>query len=112
MNRQKVTRANRAAQFAPFDALKGLQEALREKEEKMERVEKSEISEEQREKLSHDILSLKKGMSVEAVFFDSGHYVTEIGKLTEKNMSFKYLVVNDKKIFFTDIFELKEVIED
>ena len=32
VNRPKMSREDRAKQFMPFDALKGLQEALREKE--------------------------------------------------------------------------------
>ena len=39
-----ASRADRAKQFLPFDALKGLQEALREKE--IENEEKKELSEE------------------------------------------------------------------
>ena len=41
-----MTRAERAKLFAPFDAMKGLQEALRDREERHLRVEKHEISEE------------------------------------------------------------------
>ena len=44
MNRQE-----RAKQFMPFDALKGLKEALKAKEEKLTRVAKRELSEEQQE---------------------------------------------------------------
>ena len=42
-----MMREERAKQFAPFDAMKGLQEALRDREERHSRVEKLEISEEQ-----------------------------------------------------------------
>ena len=41
-----MTQAERAKQFAPFDAMKGLQEALRDREERHARVERHEISEE------------------------------------------------------------------
>ena len=41
-----MTRAERAKQFAPFDAMKGLNEALRDREERHMRVDKHEISEE------------------------------------------------------------------
>ena len=36
----------RAKQFMPFDALKGLKEALKEKEERRTRVDKKQITEE------------------------------------------------------------------
>ena len=57
MNRQE-----RAKQFMPFDALKGLKEALKAKEEKLTRVAKRELSEEQQEILSEVITQLEKGM--------------------------------------------------
>ena len=41
-----MPRGERAKQFAPFDALKGLQQALRLKEYEHERVEKGDLSEE------------------------------------------------------------------
>ncbi|MFA7642957.1 MAG: hypothetical protein WCY74_06740, partial [Sphaerochaetaceae bacterium] len=47
MERMKMPRQNRAPQFAPFDALKGLHEALRLAEYEHERIVKGEISEEQ-----------------------------------------------------------------
>ena len=38
---------NRAAQFAPFDALKGLKEAIKERAERKSRISRRELSEEQ-----------------------------------------------------------------
>ena len=48
-----ISRENRARQFLPFDALKGLQEALREKE--IELDERKELSEESIEELSKNL---------------------------------------------------------
>ena len=47
-----MTTAERAKQFAPFDAMKGLQEALRDREERHSRVQRHDISEEQMERNS------------------------------------------------------------
>ena len=52
LDRMRMPRINRAAQFAPFDALKGLQEALRVKEFEHDKIAKSELSEEQAKRLS------------------------------------------------------------
>ena len=41
-----MTLQERAKQFAPFDAMKGLQEALRDREERYSRVDKHDISDE------------------------------------------------------------------
>ena len=41
-----MTRENRAKQFMPFDAMKGLAEALKDREERHSRVQKHGVSEE------------------------------------------------------------------
>ena len=48
-----MNRIERAKQFLPFDALKGLQEALRKKERELENVERIELSEESLEELEN-----------------------------------------------------------
>lgn len=101
-----MNRANRAAQFAPFDALKGLTEALREKEEKLTREEKRTLSEEQAEELSNTLAQLERGMIVEAVFFYNGHYVSLEDKLVDINAPYKYIIVGKAKIFFTELYGL------
>lgn len=104
MNREKV---DRAAQFAPFDALKGLQEELRKREEEHSKVEKKELSEEEMEELSQTILKLEKGDRVRALFFYLGRYVELSGILTNKNTTYKYITIDDSKLFFDDIVKLE-----
>ena len=101
-----MNKASRAAQFMPFDAMKGLQEALRAKEEKLARVQKSELSEEQKAKLSLILQKLEKGASVTVTFYRNGHYITFSGQVNEKNLPFKYITIDNNKIFFEDVFEL------
>ena len=55
----QVNRIARAKQFLPFDALKGLQEALREKE--IEYEEKKELSEESLDDLQKEFNKIEKG---------------------------------------------------
>ena len=57
-----ANKADRAKQFLPFDALKGLQEALREKE--IEHEEKRELSEESLMELEKEFNKLEKGSNV------------------------------------------------
>ena len=59
-----MTQAERAKQFAPFDAMKGLQEALRDREERHARVERHDISEEDIERNSSVLAKLTKGTRV------------------------------------------------
>ena len=57
-----MTQAERAKQFAPFDAMKGLQEALRDREERHARVERHDISEEDIERNSSVLAKLTNGV--------------------------------------------------
>lgn len=46
-NRPKMDRSERAKQFMPFDAVKGLQEALRAKEQEVEAMQKQQTVDEE-----------------------------------------------------------------
>jgi hypothetical protein len=98
-----MAKVNRAAQFAPFDALKGLQEALREKEEKAQRIQKKEISEERQDQISEKIVQLERGTMVELVYFSSGKYITIKNGVENINLINKNITIEKKKIFFSDI---------
>ena len=62
-----ISRLDRAKQFMPFDALKGLQEALRSKE--IEYEEKREISEEEQEKISAQLCLLDMGDNIKIKYY-------------------------------------------
>ena len=80
-----MNKANRAAQFQPFDALKGLQEELRMREERRNRVEKKEVSEEKAEEISRELIKIQKGSNVEIVFYRNGSYYELTGCVFAKN---------------------------
>ena len=67
-----VNRIARAKQFLPFDALKGLQEALREKE--IEYEEKKELSEETLAELNNRFNQIEKGSYVKIRYYKNGRY--------------------------------------
>jgi len=102
-----MNRADRAKQFQPFDALKGLQEELRSREERRTRVVKKEISEEREEQISAELAKIYKRSDVEITFYRGGHYYSLEGTVLEKNDVYKYLLVGQERIYYTDIYELK-----
>jgi len=102
-----MTRAERAKQFAPFDAMKGLQEALRDREERHSRVERHEISEEMAEQNSRVILKLECGMRVEVFCYSEFHDVLKRGQITDIDITMKYLKLDNKRILFDDIYSIK-----
>ena len=91
----------------PFDAMKGLHEALRDREEHYCRVDRHDISEELRQKNSAVLVRLNKG---DVVLLDCWHRFHDVqlkGSVTELNIPFGYLKLNGEKILFEDIYSIK-----
>ena len=99
-----LTRLERAKLFAPFDAMKGLKEALRDREERHARVARHEISEEQAEENSRVILKLERGMTVEVYCHHAFHDVIIRGAVTELDLARKMLSLDGENILFDDIY--------
>ena len=102
-----MNRANRAAQFQPFDALKGLQEELRMREERRNRVAKKEVSEEKSEEISRELIKVEKGSNVEIVFYRNGRYYELTGCVFAKNDTYRYLMIGEEKLPYDDIYVIK-----
>lgn len=90
----------------PFDAMKGLQEALRDREERHSRVPKREISEEMMAQNASVLAHIVKGATVVIEYYCAFHDVVKEGIVTALNPSFRYLKLNDEKILFEDIYEI------
>ncbi len=100
-----MPREVRAKQFMPFDALKGLNEALRLKEYQHDREQKGDLGDEQILKISNNLKEITKDTLVSLDYIIDGHKKNYIGKIKvdiiEKTISF-----NSKKIDFMDILDL------
>ena len=94
-----MTRAERAKIFSPFDAMKGLQEALRDREERHLRVERHDISEEQAEHNSRIFLKLRR--------YCAFHDVTKCGRITDVSCTFRWLKLDGEQIYFEDIYSIE-----
>ena len=102
----KLSRMSRAAQFAPFDALKGLTEELERRELKKLYTNKKELSEEQEIEISNQLIKLKKGMDINLTFFYKGNYIQTIDKIEKVSKAERYFVINGSRIPFDDVFEI------
>lgn len=91
----------------PFDAMKGLQEALRDREERHSRIERHDISEEQMERNSRLLDKLCKGDRVALECYRDFHDVCIEGRISSISCSFRYLKLDDEKICFEDIYSIK-----
>ena len=105
--RMKMNRSDRAKQFAPFDALKGLQDALRMKEYEHERFQMGGLTEEKIAEISSILLSLKKGDFVEVKFFENGDFYNWTGKAT-LDYEAHIIYVGQKDINFFNLTDIKK----
>ena len=102
-----MTRGERAKIFAPFDAMKGLQEALRDREERHMRVPKREISEEDAEQNSRTLTKVERGMKIEIFCYSGFHDVFKRGTVTDIDKIFRHLKLDGQRIWFDDIYKLR-----
>lgn len=99
-----LSRIERAKQFLPFDAVKGLQFALREKENLC--MSKVELSDGQIENISNLLRVIKIGDIIEVVYYVKKQYKKIQGKVTKISNVKKSIVIDDVEIFFIDIFSI------
>ena len=101
-----MKREDRAKQFLPFDAMKGLSAAMRRQEERLTRVEKTELGEEDAAALSAILSRLKRGDEAEATFFTYGRYLTVRGTVTALDEVKRTLTIQDHLIPFDDLLSI------
>ena len=99
-----MNRQDRAKQFAPFDALNGLREALAKKEYDLGKVERGDHSEELDSEISEKLSKVQRGDRISLTCYEDGYYVKVIGAVKEINTIFKYIVIGNGKVYFDDIY--------
>jgi len=100
---------DRAAQFLPFDALKGLNEELQSRIEKRSRVERHEFSDEMKEELAQTLMRVASGMVVRVKFYFNGHYVDLEGLVEKNSVVYHYIMIGQGKIYYDDIYHISIV---
>lgn len=96
--------SDRAKQFMPFSALKGLDEALRAKEKIV--VPKVELSPEMAEELDYKMHLLEKGKMVTVIYFSNGEYVKVTGLVARINETSRVIQIVNTKFRFDDILDI------
>ena len=105
--RVKMPRGDRAKQFAPFDALKGLQEAMRIKEYEHDRIVRGEISDDEVKEISTVLSIVQNGDNVQLEFFRDGHVIKLSGSARIDILEQK-LCVGEFEILFDEIKTIKK----
>ena len=102
-----VSRITRAKQFLPFDALKGLKEALREKEKEIEYEEKRELSEESLEELEEEFNKINIGSIVKIKYYKNRQYIEAKGEITKIDYNKKRIQIDKmEEINISDILSI------
>ena len=110
-----MTRENRAKQFMPFDAMKGLAEALRDREERHSRVQKHGVSEEDQARISEALSRVEKGSKIFISYFADFHDWETEGIVTQINRDYRFFRFSrigsntEEKIFFDDLYDVRVI---
>lgn len=102
--KNKMPIADRAKQFMPFAALKGLPEALAAKERIV--VSKVELSEEMAEELDRKMHQLKRGKIATVIYFHKDEYLKITGMVARIDETSRLLQIVNTKITFDDILNV------
>jgi hypothetical protein len=103
--RKNSEHADRAKQFAPFDALKGFREALAEKEHII--VPKIELSDYQKEQLDRKFSYIEPNNIITVVYFHKDEYLKLTGMVSKVDNFEKTMIVVKTKIKFSDVYDIQ-----
>ena len=101
---KKIDELEREKIFMPFDALKGLRDALEQKEHQKEA--KVDICEEKQMELSQTLQNLKKRDFVTVTFYEDFKYKKLYGQIDGIDFPYKVLNLGGKKIDFDAILDI------
>ena len=101
-----MRREDRAKQFLPFDAMKGLAAAMRRQEEKLSQVQKRELGEEDAEAISASLSHLARGDKATATYYDGEQYRELTGVVTKFDEVKRTLTIGETAIAFDDLVTL------
>ncbi len=103
--KNKMPIEERAKQFMPFAALRGLPEALAAKEKVL--VPKIELSPEMAEELDRKMHLIAKGKMATVVYFCNGEYIKLTGLVARIDETSRLLQIVNTKIPFADILQVE-----
>lgn len=103
--RPRMSAENRAKQFMPFAALRGLPEALALKEKVI--VEKMELTEDMAAELDYVMKELQAGMMVTVIYFCKDEYLKKTGVVSRLDKTARVIQVVECKIRFDDLLMIR-----
>lgn len=108
--RPKMSRLQRAKQFAPFDALDGLSVALEKVRAEHLCTEKVQLSEDQYDELNRSFDGVRPGDRLQVRYFEDGEYVTITGIMSGVDAESMTIDVGDRKVYMDSISEIRKTL--
>ncbi len=105
--KQKMTMAERAKQFMPFSALKGLDEALAKKEQEF--VYRRETGDDEARVINEILSKLKLHDKVCITYYEAGKNKSVSGEVERLDKALLVLEIDKTTILFNDILSIKEI---
>ena len=100
-----MKRSERAKQFIPFSALKGLDEELTRAEKVL--CHKRELLDDEAEELNRKLTDIEAGSRIEIEYYRMGEYVKKKGTVKRVDDVYRVIEVDDKKIKISSIVSVK-----
>ena len=100
--------SRRAKLFVPFDALKGLKEAIAAKEKRPEP--RRELTDYMKEQISNALLDLQKGQQITVIYYEKQEQQTAqiTGTVMKVDAHWQTLLINQIVIGFEEIYDIIE----
>ncbi len=102
-----MPRADRAKQFAPFSALKGLEEAIEKK--RLLAVTRRTPSEREAQILNDRLARLSAGECVYVMYYTKKGYIKRTVTVFDVDLTRRAILADGEYIFFDDIYAIKSV---
>ncbi len=102
--------AERAKQFLPFAAVRGLEDALARKEKIP--VARIDMTEERAAKLSETMHQIVKGSTVTITYFYDEEYIRMTGRVVRADDVYQQLQIAETTINFDDILEIEMILDE
>lgn len=104
--RPKMSRLQRAKQFAPFDALDGLSLALEKVRNEHLSAERKQLSEDQYDDLNRRFGGIRRGDEITVVFYDDGEYRNVTGTFMGMDPETMIIKVGPMDIYADDVVDM------
>lgn len=107
--RAKMPVSQRAKQFMPFAAVKGLEKAIAEQEQKLNHMEQIELDEELTRTINNELYHLEKGDEVSVCYYKDGQYHALKDAVEQIDIVRGFVRIQKTAIDFESIMNIKRL---